>query len=246
MTPGSPYSRAPIVEAIFDIQVELPSSFDLTSLLKCQNKVKADYPKRKKAQQFTGEFLFGDQDKVSTSASSEQVGYVFSSEDENQMFQVKPTGFTYNRLAPYPGWDAFFAEARRLWEEYRKVARPREYKRVALRYVDRFDFPSTKMKMETYFRTYPEVSRDLPQEMHGFFFQYGTVFEKVSAKAMITQTIVPPAMPGHTSIILDIDLFRTADLPSGNDLWPLFETLRSLKNEVFEACITDAAREVIG
>ena len=127
----------------------------------------------------------------------------------------------------------------------RRIARPRGYKRLALRYIDRFDFPFPTVKLETYFRTYPEVSRDLPQLMAGFFFRFNLPINDITATATITQTMVESTTPEHSSVILDIDLYRTESLPSGNELWPLFETLRIWKNKIFEACLTDSARELI-
>lgn len=243
MTPGSPYSRPPIVEALLDIQVNLPGDFSLDSLLKCQQRLKTEYPERKHAQDVTGEISVGR--KVSASATTEPTGYIFFSSDKRQLFQAKRTGFTFNRLAPYPGWDVFFAEAKRLWEEYRRVTHPRGYKRVALRYIDRFDFPFPSVTLETYFRTYPEVSRELPQTMAGFFFQFNLPIEEIASVATITQTAVPSTTPENSSIVLDIDLYRTEGMPAGNELWSLFETLRIWKNRIFEACITDKARELI-
>jgi uncharacterized protein (TIGR04255 family) len=57
--------------------------------------------------------------------------------------------------------------------------------------------------------------------------------------------MAPPPVAGHTAFILDIDLYRTENLPAGNELWPLFDTLRAWKNKLFEACITDRVRELI-
>jgi uncharacterized protein (TIGR04255 family) len=243
MLSDSPYSRTPIVEALLDIEVELTVDFAVDTLTKCQKWVKNDYPDRKRTQHVTGQISVGQ--KLSTSASTESAGYVFTSSDKTQIFQAKRTGFTFNRLAPYPGWDAFFAEAKRLWEVYRKVARPLGYKRVALRYIDRFDFPTPTVNMETYFRTYPEVSRDLPQMMAGFFLQFNIPIDDIQSVATVTQTATQPPTPEHSSIILDIDLSRAEALPRGNELWPLFETLRMWKNRIFEACITDSTRELI-
>jgi uncharacterized protein (TIGR04255 family) len=244
MTTGSPYSRPPIVEAILDIQVDLPGDLSRGELLKCQRKVKKDYPNRTDTLDIN---LRGEMTgpRVSASATSEPTGYAFASPDAKQVFQVKQTGFTFNRLAPYTGWDDFSAEAKRLWEEYRRVTRPRGYKRLSLRYLDRFDIPSETVRMETYFRTYPEISRDLPQVMNGFFFQFNLPIEDIAAVATVTQTVVAPSQPGHSSFILDVDLYRTEALPPGNEMWPLFETLRLWKNKIFEACITDSIRELI-
>ncbi len=243
MTPGSPYSRPPLVEALLDIQVDL-GEMPTESLLRCPNKVKKDYPGVKKAQQNTVEFSFGK--KVSSSASSESTGYVFASPDKKQLFQAKRSGFTFNRLEPYLGWDAFIAEAKRLWPEYCKITKPPTWNRLALRYINRFDIPLPVINLETYFRTYPEVSRDLPQFMQGFFFQFNLPIEEIGSMATITQTgVSEPTKPDCTSIILDIDLYRIESLPAENEPWPLFETLRIWKNKIFESCITDKARELI-
>lgn len=243
MIPGSPYARAPIVEAILDIQVDLKEELAVESLQKCRQNVRRDYPETKRTQDVVGEFSFGP--GVSSSASAESSGFIFVSVDKKQLFQAKRNGFTFNQLAPYPGWDAFLGEAKRLWDEYYKVARPRGYKRLALRYIDRFDFPVPKLKLEEYFRTYPELSGDLPQLMGGFFFQCQLPIDDIQSIASITQTTVQPNSPGQSSIILDVDLFRVESLPRGDEMWSVFETLRLWKNRIFEACITDATREFI-
>src|SRR4051794_27014740 len=108
MDPNTRDTKDPIVEAVLDIQVDLPGDFALESLRKCQQRVKKDYPESQDTQHVTGEISIGP--KVSTSTSSEQAGYVFPSSDKNQLFQAKRTGFPFNRLAPYPGWDTFFTE----------------------------------------------------------------------------------------------------------------------------------------
>ena len=46
------------------------------------------------------------------------------------------------------------------------------------------------------------------------------------------------------AVALDIDVFKQGGAPQEEpEMWEYFETLRSRKNEVFEACISDAMRE---
>jgi uncharacterized protein (TIGR04255 family) len=67
----------------------------------------------------------------------------------------------------------------------------------------------------------------------------------IKGGSVINQTIIEPANPAVVSLVLDIDVFRTVDIPQTDpELWNLFEQLRKKKNEVFEACITDAARRL--
>jgi len=48
------------------------------------------------------------------------MGFIFTSADDKQPFQVHLNGFTTNRLGSYPAWNAVRDEARRLWNVYRE------------------------------------------------------------------------------------------------------------------------------
>jgi len=67
----------------------------------------------------------------------------------------------------------------------------------------------------------------------------------IASTAILNQTIVPSDKAGCTSVVLDIDLFQDHALPNDEcELWDCFKALHDRKNEIFEACITDAAREM--
>jgi uncharacterized protein (TIGR04255 family) len=68
----------------------------------------------------------------------------------------------------------------------------------------------------------------------------------IQGGCVINQTIIePPIRPGTVPVVLDIDLFRSANLPTSEDqLWEQLEQLRHAKNHVFESCITPEARRL--
>lgn len=69
----------------------------------------------------------------------------------------------------------------------------------------------------------------------------------IESTAVLNQTIVPSLQSDCTSVVLDIDLFRDQALPRDErGVWECFEVLHDRKNEIFEACVTDAARELFG
>ena len=91
-----------------------------------------------------------------------------------------------------------------------------------------------------------KLHAELPQSMAGFFMQILLPLEDVKASVNIVETIVEPPVPGTVSVVLDLDFFRTAELPeSEEELWKLFEVLRAKKNSVFETCITEKTKELI-
>ena len=67
----------------------------------------------------------------------------------------------------------------------------------------------------------------------------------IECVALLNQALIEPRQPGLASIILDIDLFRQENVPQDEkEMWDFFEVLHDRKNDVFEACLTDKAREL--
>ena len=237
------YPNAPITEAIIDLRVELPRNVGLDRLQRLQEGEKAAYPHSEQLNVALGKMQVGPQ--VTTSATTRAVGFLFRSTDLKQVCQVRLDGFTMSRLTPYERWEPFRDEARRLWDVYRKAVEPCEIGRVAVRYVNRIDIPLPIGDFGEYLRTVPEVSSDLPQGLAGYFMHLVIPLSDINCLCVLNEAIVEPTAANVVSVVVDIDVFRTANLPDDEDgLWSLFEELRVRKNSVFEACITDKAREL--
>ena len=121
--------------------------------------------------------------------------------------------------------------------------KPESVTRAALRYINRLDLPLPLKDFKDYLRTVPEVSPSLPQGLSGFFMQLHIPQEDLDALAVINETIVPPRKPDTVSVILDIDLFKEKNLGL-DEAWSMFDRFHVRKNEIFEGCITDRAREL--
>lgn len=244
MSPSGHYQRSPLTEAILDIQVELAGDFVTSELAKCHTGVAKEYPNSQDVTTSEGIFKFGESPE--SSASTKKIGYRFSSAAGSQLFQARIDGFTFNRLAPYNGWDLFRTEAKRLWLVYKSVAKPLSIKRVAVRYINCFDFPHPYIDLKEYFKTSPEIASDLPQGMAQFFMQVVLPLPDVKSHVIITQTNAVPKIVNTISVHFDLDLCRTEELPQDEDgLWSLLEEYRSKKKMIFEACITDELRKLI-
>lgn len=243
MTGQRHYKKPPITEAIIDLRVELPPEVGLAELKNAHSGEEAAYPTIEPRHVAFGQMQIGPQ--VSASAGSQQIGYLFCSGDRKQIYQARLDGFAMSRLAPYESWNALRNEARRLWEVYRSVANPSKLTRLAVRYINRINIPLPLSDFKDYLRTVPEVSADLPQQLAGYFMQLVIPQEDIKSLALINETIIEPTSQNVVSVVLDIDIFRTTDIPSNEkDIWACFEELRLRKNEVFEACITPKAREL--
>lgn len=241
MTARRHYQKPPITEAIIDLRVELSAEIGLPELSKAREGEEATYPTVEQLNAVFGQMQIGSQ--VSATAGSRHIGYLFRSGDGRQIYQARLDGFTMSRLAPYEDWNALRDETRKLWDIYRTVTKHPKMTRLAVRYINRIDIPYPFQDFKEYLRTVPEVSPDLPQGLAGYFMHLEIPFEDIKSLALINQTIIEPASQNVVSVVLDIDIFRTVDLPADEEgSWAFLEELRLRKNQVFEACITDRAR----
>ncbi len=238
------YSKAPLSEAVLDIRVELPDEIALRDLRGVQIGEEEMYPRQEDNVLVVGQMSMGSQ--IGASAQQTHNGYRFVSHDNRQIFQARLDGFTFSRLSPYETWESFRNEARRLWEIYRPIAKPKIIKRIALRYINRLDLPLPIKDFKDYLKTIPEISPDMSQGLSGYFMQLQLPQSDLEAMLHINQTLIPPPGPNLVSVVLDLDLFCKDNIPSEDiDIWKQFEVLRNRKNEVFEACITNKTRRLI-
>ncbi len=239
---GFRYPRAPIAEAVLDVRVEELSEARLAQVATFAD---TDYPKREETV-LTGAELQSGPLGVSTKATRQMNGFRFTSQDGLQIVQMRNDGFTFSRLAPYEEWAIFHTEARRLLNAYTDLASPVGFKRLALRYINQIRVPPGDVRIDEYLRTRPEISDDMPTTSSGYFMTVDIPLAMFNAMVRITQTILAPDSAGlGQSLVLDIDVFRVgAWVPSDDEVTEAFRDLRQAKNLVFEASITDKAREL--
>ena len=117
---------------------------------------------------------------------------------------------------------------------------------MAVRYIYQIDIPHSTVDYKEYFETTPEVSPRLPQSISGFIMQIHFPQPSVNGMLVLTQAMVLPSSPDMQSVVLDLDAFRAGDLVTHEEIWPTLDKLRKIKNDFFEASITDKTRALFG
>jgi len=228
------YRNPPIAEAVIAMDYDpLPHQF-AEKLVSFADNLRKSYPEQSPRYRQEAQVQFG----LTTESSSKryQDGVICYSEDRKQIAQFSLTAAIFSRLAPYGKWEDFEQQARPLWEQF---ARRFDVlaKTLGVRYVNRIEIP-TGEAIETYLRTYPEVSRALPQLLNQYFLR----MELPVPRGVLTmqQGFVPASKPNLTAILLDNDLRYT--LSPSEDVWQVAQFARAEKNRIFEACITNELR----
>lgn len=237
------YDKAPIKEAVIDIQIDGASSRSVTVFAGAS--LPSGYVPRQTIVKglLRGQLTSG---RLSAEGKQDEIGYVFVGGDGKHVAQFKTDGFTFSRLAPYLTWEQLRDEARTLERIYTQLVGPHRVIRIGLRYVNQIDMPNPVRDFRDFVRVYPEISSDLPQLLSGFFMQAQIPQTDIDAMLVISEAMVPPPNEAHVSLILDIDVFRQGNVAkSGDEVWEVLEVLRLRKNLVFEGCITNNTRELI-
>ena len=240
--------KAPIVEAVVDFRVVLPSDFNPEKLREAREYLKAKYPGFAETKRFTArlELAVGRAPSHQTEDLG-LLGVVAKSSDGLTIAQLGVDGFTMNRLKPYTSWKKIGPEALRLWRYYSELTKPEAITRIGLRYINHIAPLPDSGRLEHFVLTPPPgVPRNIPRHVGSF--RVRTVVEdpKKGIAATITQVFGPSAeVPGPTTdapgyaLLLDIDAYKIEKLAMGADFRKILEDLHTYKNQIFFGTLTE-------
>src|ERR1700692_2170040 len=162
----------PIVEAVFDVDCDLPPGFDLIALeAKLREQFQDRYPK------FRTQFVQELQTGAAGGAWSGVKVFQFLHEDERQLVQVRPRGFSFNRLAPYTTLDDYLAEIGWTWRSYVDIVSPIQTRAIRLRYINRIRLPLTAgaVDLDEYLKTAQRLPDEDGMTLTGFLSQQAAI-----------------------------------------------------------------------
>lgn len=235
------YKRPPITEAVIEVRIENGISVELVE--RVRDRLLKTYPlPPQKVLTFNFE-LAEDVSKVQQKLE----GYRLTAPDGATLVTIAPGFLATTRLAPYEGWKPFIASARDNWEAWKKIVGWQKIVRIGVRYINRIDIPNVESRIlnTNDYLTFSvkRPSLDLPP-MESFALNATSPLGKEDFTVILNLSSAPSPLVKTTSFILDIDIARDTNLPQNDEgLWDLIDRIRAHKNDVFEACITDAARE---
>jgi uncharacterized protein (TIGR04255 family) len=121
--------------------------------------------------------------------------------------------------------------------------------RLGIRYINRIDVPIKQALMidiDAYLVFRPEIPNFAKSPLTGFMVQATKPTDHLHWNVSVSSTMMsPPPLIDHFSLVLDIDVFRTEQIPGREpDLWATVDEARPIKNCIFESCITDEARKL--
>ena len=239
---GLTLANAPIVEAVLDLDCDLPPSLDFAAL---QDAVKDAYFDRYP----TFRPLFFQEAKIESKSDAPaemsvrrgiQAFQCFD-KTEKQLVQVRAQGYSFNRLTPYTSMDDYLPEIERTWQLFVKLMSPVQLRVVRLRYINRILLPLTngQVDLEQYVRMNLRPADDKLM-MTGFLNQYAAVEKDTGHEVNVVVTSQQPDND-RLPIIFDNCVACAAKVQPQDWTWILakIQSLRDLKNRVFKNTLSE-------
>lgn len=237
-------THPPIVEAVIDLDCDLPARQDLEGLEAAARKAFCDeYPvlRTRVEQELT--WVMAASAPPTQTARSSLHALLFLSQDGKQLVQVRAQGYSFNRLAPYTSLDDYLPEIERTWQLYLDLTKPLHIRVVRLRFINSIRLPLSegKVDLDHYFKVGPRVPAGDALTLDGFLNRYVATERATGYKVNTVMTAQAPEN-GFLPIVFDNTV--SAEEPGDPRDWPWIlnriEGLRALKNRIFETSLEDA------
>lgn len=235
------FPSPPITEAVIEIRVENPPDEKLRGRISASLE---DWYPEEREQMARGVAI--DIDKAT--AEFKDDGRIFRrmNAEGDEIAVVGQQGILVSQLATYPGWQHLFSRFERDWAKWKSLAGYRKIVQIGLRYINRIDVPLVDNIARH--EDYLNLQVSLPPQYEnniGYSLSVKLPLHDIRCVANVNSgTMMPALVPGHAAFLLDIDVVRAVDLPQKDaDISELLLEMRHEKNRLFNAFVTDAARE---
>lgn len=243
------YSNPLIVEALCEFQFIPSQPWDVTIPGLLYDKIRDEFPVKHQ------QMGFG----VGLAAQPREGGMAehrielapprmqFFRSDKTALVQVGSDLLTINHLKPYPTWEAFKPLIFNNLKIYQEIAKPKGFRRIGLRYINKIEFDGGPVELTDYFNYYPFIPTALPQMHEAFQVRVEIPYEEGRDRLFLTLASMIPEQPGALSLLLDLDyvLVMPEHIPLGQTpVW--IEDAHITVENAFEVCITDKCRGLLG
>ncbi len=232
------YPTPPITEAIIEFRFAVARSDD--DLERYSRKLARRYPTELITENRTYQL-------EATSARLDSTERVRrrSNADETAVVVLTSQSLILSQTGEYPGWEAFLNRVKQEWKSFKGENGYSKIVQIGLRYINRIDVPKVGDVYPN--EEYLSLHIALPSVLdpsNGYTLAIQKEFpEKNLISAINSATVISP-LPEMMAFLLDIDVMRKQDVPQRDEeIFDLLEVMRTTKNDIFEACVTDEARK---
>ncbi len=236
------YHAPPVIEAV--VELKLKDALRPEILSRLAKSARQSYRNCTESGEYDVEIKL-ENGKADPRIGSIRPIYILSNADQNRFFRIELSKFHWSQMPPYAGWDEFLAQLSNDLEHFPRSFSFPSLERIGVRYRNRIDVPIENNKTARY-EDYLQINISSPPILEpndGYQWKIEKRFPNTSYACIVQSLIVTPEIPNTVATMLDIDIYRYDNFPKdSSNLKEILKEMRKLKNEIFESCITDKAR----
>jgi uncharacterized protein (TIGR04255 family) len=237
------YRKPPIIEALCEFQF-VEEGWDWTIPGLIYQELKDRFPQKRQAQVVEFE-VQAELPQFSQRMKGGPGRMQFLRADESALVQIGPNLLAVNHLPPYPHWSEFKVLVFDALSIYERVARPKGFRRIGLRYINRIEIPETAFDFSAYFNLGPHLPDEIAAPYGTILMRVGLQHETEQGQLLLTFASTPNNDAPTSAFILDLDFVTIAEgeltLETARD-W--VEGAHGHIETAFEACMTDRLRDI--
>lgn len=236
------YKKTPIVEVIFEIQFNEPQE-DLTIWGRFHDKIKHDYPEKKKGERIS--VIRKDDDDSNSVEIIKSDAMRFSKKDVSEIIQLTNDLLTINALSKcYQGYESFRTLIITALNAYTEVAELVSFKQFKLRYINIISLPAKdgEIELKDFFNYYPEIK---DQIFYDFSLQFELEAHHNRHEAYVVISSLPESRMGEIGFLIDINnTFHINTKINEPYILTLLNEAHENTGRIFEALITEQTRDL--
>lgn len=244
------YRAPPIEEAVCEFRFQPGPAWNPTIPGKLHTRLAEEYsgqPREQTTTELTAEGSDASSGGSTVSRSITRVQLVTA--DGRRVVSVGKHLLSVHTLKPYQrdrdsgGWEEFRPRIERAVAAYWRVARPKGVLRIALRYINRLTPPGGLSETTKFVRCAFESLPDLPATPQRYFVEREYAYDDGIHLNLRYGT--PGGVPDPKDLYLDIEvLWKPSEALGEGAAVAKTDWLRDRERRVFEALITDSARDL--
>jgi uncharacterized protein (TIGR04255 family) len=241
-------AHPPIVEAVVDLDCDMPAGFTVEALeSQARAAFRDGYPKGRPVFLHQLSFAKLGTEPPTHSERRTMQALQLMTDDEKQIVQIRTGGFSFNRLSPYSSLDNYLPEIERAWRAFVTLAAPLQVRVARLRYINRILLPTVDgdVDLDDYLANGPRLPDEQALTFTGFLNRHEAVARETGNRVNIILT-TQPLDGDRLPVILDIQAFREEEIEPDDwaSILSVIQSLRALKNRVFFNSLTKRCVEL--
>ena len=237
-------AKPPIVEALLDVQFSVNSEVTDDEI---RSFVDQQVPSGWTKQSMSAiEAKFGpipseEGDVPAASLSNRIDGYIVRDPEIAIAIQYRKDRISFSRIKDYRSWESLIAEFEPVFSSVVSFLRPTSSSRIAARFINRIDLPQGRVVVEEFLIAPPLLPTRPDVEFQSFRQQ--AVLNNVDGFT-VAVNVGTAASADKDAFIVDVDVFKSESMGTTfESIRPIFDQIRSVKNEIFFSLVHEKALE---